>query len=49
VDDFEEMVNRLRENDCTFVSEPTETPVCYIAVISDPDGNSLMIHKRKAR
>jgi predicted enzyme related to lactoylglutathione lyase len=49
VDEFEEMVNRLRENDCTFITEPIETPVCFMVVISDPDGNSLMIHQRKAR
>jgi len=28
--------------------DPLETPVCYIAVVTDPDGNSLFIHKRKA-
>ncbi|HET6465724.1 MAG TPA: VOC family protein [Nitrospiria bacterium] len=47
VDEFEEMVNRLRENDCTFITEPIETPVCFMVVISDPAGNSLMIHQRK--
>jgi predicted enzyme related to lactoylglutathione lyase len=26
---------------------PLETPVCYIAVVSDPDGNSIRIHQRK--
>jgi hypothetical protein len=24
------------------------TPVCHMAVVSDPDGNSVTIHKRKA-
>jgi predicted enzyme related to lactoylglutathione lyase len=46
-DDFEAVIRRLRENGCDFQTEPTETPVCHIAVISDPDGNSLMVHKRK--
>ena len=48
LDDFDGLVDRLRENGCTFVTEPIETPVCFMAVISDPDGNSMMIHKRKA-
>ena len=25
----------------------TDTPVCRFAIICDPDGNRLMIHKRK--
>jgi len=49
LDDFDGMVDRLRESGCVFVTEPIETPVCYMAVISDPDGNSLMIHHRKTR
>jgi predicted enzyme related to lactoylglutathione lyase len=48
VDDFPAAVNRLRQSGCKFVTEPTETPVCHIVIVSDPDGNSLMIHKRKA-
>ena len=27
--------------------EPLETPVCHMAIISDPDGSRLLIHKRK--
>jgi predicted enzyme related to lactoylglutathione lyase len=49
VEDFEKAVSRLRESGCKFVIEPTETPVCHIVIISDPDGNSLMVHKRKVR
>ncbi len=48
VDDFPGAVDRLRQSKCAFVIEPTETPVCHIVIVSDPDGNSLMIHKRKA-
>jgi predicted enzyme related to lactoylglutathione lyase len=32
----------------TFAAEAFETPVCHMAVIQDPDGNKLMIHKLKA-
>lgn len=28
--------------------EPIMTPVCQMAMISEPDGNTLCIHKRKA-
>jgi predicted enzyme related to lactoylglutathione lyase len=26
-----------------------DTPVCRFAIVSDPDGNRLMLHKRKAK
>ena len=26
---------------------PDESPVCYFAVVEDPDGNRIIIHKRK--
>ncbi len=47
VDDFDGAMSRLRERGCTFTLEPMETPVCHMAVVSDPDGNSVMIHRRK--
>lgn len=47
VDDFNGAMNRLRERGCTFTLEPIETPVCHMAVVLDPDGNSVMIHRRK--
>ena len=28
---------------------PMETPVCRMIMLADPDGNSLILHKRKAR
>ena len=48
VDGFPAAIKRLKDSGCKFVTELTETPVCHIAVISDPDDNTLMIHKRKA-
>jgi predicted enzyme related to lactoylglutathione lyase len=47
VDDFGAAMNRLRECGCTFTLEPMETPVCHMAAVLDPDGNSVMIHQRK--
>jgi hypothetical protein len=27
----------------------TDTPVCRFAIVSDPDGNKVMLHKRRAK
>lgn len=48
VDDFDAAVQALKGAKCSFVLEPMDTPMCRMAVISDPDGNSLLVHKRKA-
>jgi predicted enzyme related to lactoylglutathione lyase len=48
VDDFDAAINRLRTSGCAFRLEPMDTPVCHMAVVSDPDGNSVTIHRRKA-
>lgn len=48
VEDFEKAVSDLKAAGVPFGMEPLETPVCHMAFISDPDGNSLIIHKRKA-
>lgn len=47
VDDFDAVVASLKKVDTKFMVLPMETKVCHMAVFSDPDGNSLMIHKRK--
>ena len=31
-----------------FVGEPFDTGVCHMAIFHDPDGNSLMLHRRYA-
>jgi catechol 2,3-dioxygenase-like lactoylglutathione lyase family enzyme len=48
VADFAAAVQRLREHGVKFLSEPHETPVCHLVTVADPDGNLLIIHKRKA-
>lgn len=48
VEDFDAAIAQLKANDCAFRLEPLETPVCHMAIVSDPDGNSVMIHHRKA-
>jgi predicted enzyme related to lactoylglutathione lyase len=48
VDDFDGAIKRLKERGVAFSVEPMETPVCHMAVVADPDGNSITIHRRKA-
>jgi predicted enzyme related to lactoylglutathione lyase len=47
VEDFDEALRRLKDRYVRFAAEPFETPCCHMAVIQDPDGNKLMIHKLK--
>ena len=47
VEDFDEAINRLKNQHVPFASEPFETPCCHMAVVQDPDGNKLIIHKLK--
>ena len=47
VDDFDAAIAHLKENGVKFVFEPYESPVCRCAIIADPDGNRIGIHKRK--
>jgi len=46
VEDFEEAMNHLKKEGVKIVAEYLETPVCRIALIEDPDGNGITIHKR---
>jgi predicted enzyme related to lactoylglutathione lyase len=47
VEDFDAAVERLEADKVPFIVPPGDTPVCRMAIISDPDGNVLIIHKRK--
>lgn len=46
-DDFDATIASLKEAEVSFKMEPFETPVCHMAMIFDPSGNVLIIHKRK--
>jgi predicted enzyme related to lactoylglutathione lyase len=48
MEDFDEAIKQLKEANVKFAADAFETPVCHMAVIQDPDGNKLMIHKLKA-
>lgn len=47
VEDFDEAIRRLRNQQVPFAAEPFESPCCHMAVVQDPDGNKLIIHKLK--
>lgn len=49
VDDLNAAVAKLKERGVTFDIAPMETPVCWMAQFRDPDGNKLVVHKRKSR
>jgi predicted enzyme related to lactoylglutathione lyase len=49
VADFDAAISSLKQKNCTFAMEAQETPVCRMAILKDPDGNFLMIHKKKDR
>jgi predicted enzyme related to lactoylglutathione lyase len=47
VEDFDAAIKTLKDAKVRFAAEAFETPVCHMAVVQDPDGNKLMIHKLK--
>ena len=49
VEDFDSSVAILRANNVKFIVDPFESPSCRMAIVSDPDGNSICIRKRHAR
>ena len=46
-EDFEATVASLKQAGVKFSMEPFDTPVCRMAMVLDPAGNVLIIHKRK--
>jgi predicted enzyme related to lactoylglutathione lyase len=49
MEDFDSAIAELRAQGVKFKMEPFPTPVCRMAFISDPDGNTICIHKRNAK
>lgn len=47
VENFDEAISELRSEGVRFAADPFETPCCHMAVVQDPDGNKLIIHKLK--
>ncbi len=46
VENLEDAIARLKERNVPF--EKVDSPVCRMAVIQDPDGNKIIIHKLKS-
>lgn len=49
VENFDDAIAHLKQHKVKFHMEPFPTPVCTMAFINDPDGNSICIHKRKPK
>ena len=47
VEDFDAAIAALKAAGTSFKMEPFETPVCHMAIALDPEGNAIVIHKRK--
>lgn len=48
VADFDAAIATLKQAGVKFRMEPTQCPSCRMAMVFDPDGNTLCIHKRNA-
>jgi predicted enzyme related to lactoylglutathione lyase len=46
VEDFDAAMQQLRDNQVKFRMEPMDCPSCRMAMVFDPDGNTICIHKR---
>ena len=49
VEDIDAMIDKLKKAGVEFEMEKFESPVCFMAVVHDPDGNRLLVHKRKPK
>ena len=46
VDDFDKSIEHLKRHQVPFALEPFDMPRCRAAIVTDPNGNKLGIHKR---
>jgi len=47
VKNYDEAMKCLRDSDVAVVMDRIDSPVCCFAVVADPNGNEVTIHKRK--
>ena len=47
VDDLPATIADLKEKGVTFAAEHIDSPVCRMAIVNDPDGNAIILHKLK--
>lgn len=48
VDDLPNTVADLKARGVEFAMDDIESPVCRMAIIKDPDGNAIILHKLKS-
>ncbi|RRJ34070.1 VOC family protein [Halocatena pleomorpha] len=46
VDDVKAAVDELREEEVTVLMDTVDSGVCDMAMVGDPDGNPIMLHRR---
>ena len=49
VDNLDAEISRLKSKGVKFAMEAMDSPICRFAIALDPDGNQVMIHKRKVK
>jgi predicted enzyme related to lactoylglutathione lyase len=47
VDDLPATIADLKARGVEFAAEGIESPVCHMAIVKDPDGNAIILHKLK--
>jgi predicted enzyme related to lactoylglutathione lyase len=47
--DFDAAVAELKEKKVKFLMEKYDGPACTMVLLEDPDGNQIMIHRRKEK
>ncbi len=47
VDDIDAMLDAIKESGAPVYMDKMESPVCWLAIVQDPDGNKVVIHKLK--
>ena len=47
VDDLDGSVASLKAADVPFVMDTSESPVCWTAIVNDPNGNPVATHQRE--
>lgn len=47
VEDVDALTATVKTSGAVVALEPTDSPVCRFSMVLDPDGNTLMLHKRK--
>ncbi|MEO7040289.1 MAG: VOC family protein [Candidatus Elarobacter sp.] len=47
VDELDAMVETVKQSGARFYMEKMESPVCWMAIAYDPDGDKVVLHTRK--